>query len=706
MFKLNNITKTFLLKSRKVGALKGVNLEFDTKGLYYILGPSGNGKSTLLNLLGGIDSPTSGEMYINNKLTNDFTDEEWDNYRNHELGFVFQNFNLLQNLTILENVALKLESINSYSREDIRQKSIEVLNKVGLGDHLHKIPGQLSGGQQQRVAVARALVNNPSVILCDEPTAALDMKTSMEIMQILEDISKDTLVIIVTHSEKMTRKFPGESIHILNGKNTDIPEVNVDYVEKDVCKKQISSINTLKLSLKNIRTHLKRAIIVVVACSISVCTVLTTFSLSSGLSYQLVNEGEEKSVKYPVSVSSMSYFTENDYNSSSSIDDELYDFIEYRTQAIFYGINDDMSTITHNIYILPENHEDLGMQYNILAGTLDITDDELVVILDEYNQSTLLEQYYPNFPNQSNPENYVDQVIRRFSLDSRYVWSEQSQRMHSTSATTRYNNSESLRIATVLSPKDLYPENDIAIVSNILPQGIYMTYDKYMSIVQESSTSDFASYFNANSSRNILTGASYSSSHLREIHISQFSLEQRYYSISFVPSSVSNKTLLMDEIYEIFSANGYISDPVTETLEYTRSTTNSLLVVILVISLVAIFVAGILIFILTYANILKRKREIGVLRSIGLTKNKTIKVFVLETAIISVVASLLAILLLLLVQIPIESFAYDNFGYGDVVRITPINIIVVIFICNISFYVSSYFPVKKGVNIDIAKLGR
>ncbi len=706
MFKLDNLSKTYYTKSLEVEALKNIDLEFNDKGLYYILGPSGNGKSTLLNLLGGLDTPTEGELYINNKNTSTFNEEEWDNYRNHHLGFVFQSFNLLNNLTILENVALKLHSLRKYDNNTIRQMSIDVLNKVGLSNHINKLPTQLSGGQQQRVAIARALVNNPSVILCDEPTGALDVNTSNDVMKIIQEVSNNTLVIIVTHNEQLTNIFPGQTIYINDGKIEHSDKEITQQTIIDINKNQISISKSLKLSIKNVTTNIKRALIVIAACSISISTVLTVFSLSNGLTYELVEIGEEKQVKFPIYTYPNSTYSKGTYNALSTMDNTLYDFIYYVTNAAFYGINEEQTTTYHETKILPENYIELYLQYNVLAGTLDISDDQVIIVLDKYNQSSIVELYFPSLENEFSPSELIGKEIRRSPIDSVYVWSSTTERMNSPSVEYRYTNSEILTIGAVLSPIDLYPENDITSVSNILTPGLYITHDKYRSIIDETRSSDFAYYFDLYPTKNIMDGIEYTTEAHRQKHKYILSLEEVYTSINIVPSTISTKPLLLSELERLLPSNSIITDQVTETIGYTRLTTNMLLVVISIISFISIFVAGTLIFIITYANILQRKKEIGILRSLGITKKKTISIFVLETTIISIISSLFSIFILLIVQIPIEVLAYNHFGYSNIVLIKPLNIILLLLLCNISFYISSYFPVRKGVNIDIAEIVR
>lgn len=220
MLELKNIKKDYPAGGETVAALKGIDLQFRRSEFVSILGPSGCGKTTLLNIIGGLDQYTSGDLIINGKSTKDFRDRDWDSYRNHSIGFVFQSYNLIPHQTVLQNVELAL-TLSGVSKAERRKRAKEALEKVGLGNQLKKKPSEMSGGQMQRVAIARAIVNNPDIILADEPTGALDTKTSLQVMEILKEISKDRLIIMVTHNPALAVQYSTRIIKILDGQITD-----------------------------------------------------------------------------------------------------------------------------------------------------------------------------------------------------------------------------------------------------------------------------------------------------------------------------------------------------------------------------------------------------------------------------------------------------------------------------------------------------
>lgn len=295
-----------------VQALKGIDLTFRDSEFVSILGQSGCGKTTLLNIIGGLDQYTSGDLIINGKSTKKYKDSDWDTYRNHTIGFVFQSYNLIPHQSVLSNVELAL-TLSGVSKAERRKRAVEVLEKVGLGDQIHKKPNQMSGGQMQRVAIARALVNNPDILLADEPTGALDSATSIQIMELLKEISKDRLIIMVTHNPELAQKYSSRIIRLLDGRVTDdsMPyeesERRVLDAEKE--KKQrrekgtsMSFLTALSLSANNLMTKKGRTILTAFAGSIGIIGIALILSLSSGFQSYIKKVEEDTLSSYPIAI--------------------------------------------------------------------------------------------------------------------------------------------------------------------------------------------------------------------------------------------------------------------------------------------------------------------------------------------------------------------------------------------------------------------
>ena len=306
MLKLKNIKKTYVSGDEKVEALKGINIEFRESEFVSILGQSGCGKTTLLNIIGGLDRYTSGDLIINGKSTKDFKDRDWDAYRNYSVGFVFQSYNLIGHQTVLSNVELSL-TISGVSRKERKKRAIKALEEVGLKEQIHKKPNQLSGGQMQRVAIARALVNNPDIILADEPTGALDTKTSVQVMEILKKISKDKLIIMVTHNPELAEKYSSRIIKILDGKITDDSnpiEHQKEEKAQDTKKRRTSMkfLTALRLSLNNLMTKKGRTILTSFAGSIGIIGIALILAISTGVQNYINKVEEDTLSSYPITI--------------------------------------------------------------------------------------------------------------------------------------------------------------------------------------------------------------------------------------------------------------------------------------------------------------------------------------------------------------------------------------------------------------------
>ena len=306
MLKLKNIKKTYVTGDEKVEALKGISIEFRESEFVSILGQSGCGKTTLLNIIGGLDRYTSGDLIINGKSTKDFKDRDWDAYRNYSVGFVFQSYNLIGHQTVLSNVELAL-TISGVSRKERKQRAIKALEEVGLKEQIHKKPNQLSGGQMQRVAIARALVNNPDIILADEPTGALDTKTSVQVMEILKKISKDKLIIMVTHNPELAEKYSSRIIKILDGKITDDSdpiEHQKEEKQPDTKKRRTSMkfLTALRLSLNNLMTKKGRTILTSFAGSIGIIGIALILAISTGVQNYINKVEEDTLSSYPITI--------------------------------------------------------------------------------------------------------------------------------------------------------------------------------------------------------------------------------------------------------------------------------------------------------------------------------------------------------------------------------------------------------------------
>ena len=353
---IKNIKKQYRTGELVQTALNDVSLSFRDNEFVAILGPSGSGKTTLLNVIGGLDRYDSGDLIINGISTKKYKDRDWDSYRNHTIGFVFQNYNLIPHQTVLSNVELAL-TISGVSRSERKKRAKEALERVGLGDQLHKRPNQMSGGQMQRVAIARALVNNPDILLADEPTGALDSETSVQVMDLLAEVAKDRLVIMVTHNPELADRYANRIVKLSDGKIIDdsnpcvVKEDDKEPEHKNLGKASMSLLTSLSLSFNNLRTKKGRTILTSFAGSIGIIGIALIQALSSGVNAYISDIQKDTMSSYPITIDAETI----DISRYINVDDtENEDKVDHEKDAVYsnarrmQSLADMSSTVTEN----------------------------------------------------------------------------------------------------------------------------------------------------------------------------------------------------------------------------------------------------------------------------------------------------------------------------------------------------------------------
>ena len=386
MLQLKDVVKTYGSGENVVKALNGVSITFRQNEFVAILGHSGCGKTTMLNIIGGLDHYTSGDLIINGVSTKQYKDRDWDAYRNHSIGFVFQSYNLIPHQTVLANVELAL-TISGVSKAERRKRAKEALEKVGLGNQLNKKPNQMSGGQMQRVAIARALINNPDILLADEPTGALDSETSVQVMELLKEIAKDKLVIMVTHNPELAEDYANRIVKVKDGKiigDTNPYKEKKKEKEKKADKKRVSmSFGTaVSLSLNNLMTKKGRTILTAFAGSIGIIGIATILSLSTGINNYINDIQEETLSSYPLQINRENADTtsmlasimksQEEYESKVFEDDKLYS--NTMVYDMFNSMNSSAKQINNmkDFKTFLESDEDIAEHSTAIAYTYDI----------------------------------------------------------------------------------------------------------------------------------------------------------------------------------------------------------------------------------------------------------------------------------------------------------------------------------------------
>lgn len=413
MLKLKNITKVYELESFKQIALNDININFRKSEFVSILGQSGSGKTTMLNILGGLDSYTSGDLVVNGTSTKKFKDRDWDSYRNHRIGFIFQSYNLISHQSILANVELAL-TLTGVSKKERRKKAIKALNEVGLGDHINKKPNQLSGGQMQRVAIARALINNPEIILADEPTGALDSETSIQIMNILKEIAKDRLVIMVTHNPELAHNYSTRIVELKDGKiiSDSMPYDGEEHKESSATKKKKSKQTSMSfktafgLSLNNLMTKKGRTILTAFAGSIGIIGIAVILSISTGVQNYIDKTEEETLSSYPITIEEttidISSFMENSGSEKTTCEEGkicsnniMGDLLSATTSSQISNNLEEFKNFLDNNEKIQNSVNDIKYHYGFDLQIYSNRDNELVKV----NPNTLMSAMMGNSDN-------------------------------------------------------------------------------------------------------------------------------------------------------------------------------------------------------------------------------------------------------------------------------------------------------------------
>ena len=424
MLKLSGITKDYVTGDETVHALKGIDIEFRENEFVSILGQSGCGKTTLLNIIGGLDNYTNGDLIINNVSTKQYKDRDWDTYRNHSIGFVFQSYNLISHQTVLSNVELAL-TLSGVSKAERRKRAIDALKQVGLEDQIHKKPNQMSGGQMQRVAIARALVNDPDIILADEPTGALDSATSVQIMEILKKIAKTKLIIMVTHNPELAKQYSTRIIKLKDGKVTDdsmlyeskketVKKEKENKINRKKKKPSMSFPTALSLSKNNLWTKKARTFLTAFAGSIGIIGIALISSLSNGVQTYINAKEKEALANYPIQIDEQAVDMSTMLSAMSGMgtaEDSTEDSTESDNKTVYS--NNFMTEMIQSMYDGSKTNNLADLKKYIEENQSDF--DEITADI-QYNYSTQLNIYKADTTDgvyQVNPS----QVFNSFGMD-------------------------------------------------------------------------------------------------------------------------------------------------------------------------------------------------------------------------------------------------------------------------------------------------
>ena len=745
MLELKKIKKDYKTGDFIQHALKNIDLSFRENEFVAILGPSGSGKTTLLNIIGGLDRYTTGDLIIDGKSTKKFKDKDWDAYRNHAVGFIFQSYNLISHISVLENTMMGM-TLSGVSFRERKRKALELLDKVGLKDHAYKKPNQLSGGQMQRVAIARALANDPKIILADEPTGALDSKTSMQIMELIKEISKDKLVIMVTHNKELAENYASRIVNMKDGEiigdNNPIDD-NVKTGNLKITKTSMSFLTALKLSFENIKTKKGRTILTSFASSIGIIGIALILSLSNGFNIEVENfeqdslsqspimitnqtvqmdentlnelKGDNEKEKYP---SEKMVYSKNDISDTiihiNKITDDYVNYIDKMDMDNISGIsylkgtntillskngddykflNDNSSSFTNNILPYSPSDSLIDKNYDVLAGK--VTDEAgLVLFVDSYNRisSSLLESL--GLDESASFEDILNKEIKVIFNDD-YYKKINGNFIVENDLEKLYDSEESVSIKIMAivrgkEDKELITGSSGLYYTSALA-GEVISKNKDSLIVKEQEKLDY----------NVLTHQKFDENTTKDSVLGYLGADVLPMAIYIYPKDFDTKDKITDYLDE-YNDGKNEEDVIqyTDMAEMISSLSGNIMdaitIVLIAFSSISLVVSSIMIGIITYISVLERTKEIGVLRALGARKKDITRVFNAETFIIGIFSGLLGVAIAYLLTIPTNKIIEDLSGLAGVAKLNPIHSIILIIISLTLTVIGGFIPSKMA----------
>ena len=757
MLELKDIKKTYKIGEIETHALKGVSVSFREKEFVAILGTSGSGKTTSLNIIGGLDNYTSGDLILNGKSTKNFTEKEWNSYRNNSIGFIFQSYNLITHLSIVENVELGM-TLSGVSPKEKHEKALEALKKVGLKDHLHKKPNQLSGGQMQRVAIARALANDPDIILADEPTGALDTKTSVDIMNLIKEVAKDKLVIMVTHNPELAHEYADRIVEFKDGNIISDSNPYEGKKKEDnfkLKKTSMSFLTALKLSFTNIKTKKARTALTAFASSIGIIGIAVIMSLSSGFQEQILKFQSDSFSSFPIMISEENSEVDVDKlqdrqkemmgitTSEESYPDveEVYsydsqefmmshknvitdDYINYieninpeYVQSIGYtrivGLN---LLMNQNGNISPVNTSDikfsaypttlgdsnegyLEKNYDLLKGSYPKDKTDLVLVVD--NKNRLDKNALKALGFDADTVKFDDLIgleIKEILNNDYYVKTDMGIYTMNTDYDKLYNseNNLTLKITGIVRAKE---DSGLAMLS----AGIAYSDELSKAIIENAKESDIVKA-QEEVDYNILSFESLDEAGKEKI-LAYLGGNSSPYMISIYPTDFDNKDIIidyLDDYNEGKSSENQIlyTDLADQIMTMTSGIMTGITVVLIAFAGISLVVSLIMIAIITYTSVLERTKEIGILKALGASKKDITRVFDAETCILGVFSGVLGIVIAYSLTFPINSIIYKMTDLENVAKLPPVAAIVLVIISTVLTILGGHIPAKMASKKD------
>ena len=758
MLELKNIKKTYRVGDVETRALDDISVSFREQEFVAILGTSGSGKTTCLNIIGGLDRYDSGDLIINGKSTKNFKDREWDAYRNNSIGFIFQSYNLISHLSIVANVEMGM-TLSGVSAAEKHRRAQEALEKVGLKDHLHKKPNQLSGGQMQRVAIARALANDPDILLCDEPTGALDTVTSVQIMDLIKEIAGDKLVIMVTHNPELAEKYADRIVKFQDGKI--VSDSNPYSFEKEnkefsLKKTSMSFLTALKLSANNIRTKLGRTFLTSFASSIGIIGIAVILSLSVGFQMQIDKFEADTLQQMPIIVSqqSMNLDTDTmikmgeeqkkyeDYPDEKKIylfdsmqdtmthinkfTDEYLEYVNNMDSSLCKGVtysrlvnmnmirkdgenyipvtSANMNWSSYPVSLNENKHSLMNEHYDVLTGTMPETPNDLMLVVDTKNRINKAVMKELGFDADNLEEIDFNEIIGKelkvVMNDDYYVKTEYGTYSYNTDLAAMYNaeNTLTLRISCIVRPKEDSP-------TSMMSEGGGVAYnDELAQLVIDNSKNSEIVKAQEQSDVNVLSMEAMDEETKKQT-IAYLGGNEIPYAIQLYPYDFESKDKMLeylDKYNESLEADDQIiyTDMASMISGMSDGIMDGITIVLIAFAGTNLIVSLIMIAIITYTSVLERTKEIGILKALGARKKDITRVFDAETFILGVTSGMLGIIIAKLLTFPINAIIYSLTDLKNVAHLKISHALILVAVSTILTMLGGHIPARMAAKRD------
>ncbi len=773
MLQLKNIKKSYHVGDTVTHALDDVSISFRDREFVAILGPSGSGKTTMLNVIGGLDRYDSGDLIINGKSTKNFKETDWDAYRNNSVGFIFQNYNLISHLSIMENVELGM-NLSGVPTKERRKRAEQALIEVGLKEHMHKNPNQLSGGQMQRVAIARAIANDPDILLCDEPTGALDTETSEQIMKIIKKLAKDRLVIMVTHNPELAKEYATRIVNFQDGKILHDSKPYQGKEEKNHFKlkrTKMSYWNAIKLSFTNILTKKGQTILTAFASSIGIISIAVVLSLSNGFQKQINSTMSKALAKYPVAVAQtatsmtansernettknvknkgyitakpdqnqqsahVNHLTQHYVNYIKKINPSYANNVSYQhgvnlnllsksngkiKRVQFSNQNQNASNSIANMRSQAMSSMGIGssvfpttlnkhkgsflkQNYSLLAGKWPTKTNDLIMVTDNHNTVNIYSLKNLGLKVKNGKKFQLKKLVgKEFRVVSNndyyqalptgmYVPKKANAKMYHSAATK-------LHIVGVIRPKN---ENSMA----LLATGIAYSDKLSQRIINENKNSAIVKA-QRKTNRSVFTGQNMNKAEKKQLMqtIGGSSLPT---SIMIYPNSFNSKDKVLDYL-DAWNKGKTKKNKIVYTDMSSAVTTmtggllNGITTVLVAFAAISLITSMIMIGILTYASVLERTKEIGILKALGARKKDITRVFDAETFILGVFAGVLGVGIGYLLTFPLNHILYHLTDLVNVAQLNPMHALILVIVSTVLTLLGGHIPARMAAKKDAA----